>query len=135
MITQSRLMLQFGHGVEAVDDPEYRTNYIPHRRCFNSATALKPWMMREWTRYQTEGYELQFGHGVEAVDEAAASATASGQNQLQFGHGVEAVDDTVISVPITVAVWLQFGHGVEPWMKPACCQAIGSTAASIRPRR
>ena len=41
-----RLGLQFGHGVEAVDDA-YALDHIPPGQpgdFFNSATALKPWM-------------------------------------------------------------------------------------------
>ena len=36
--------LQFGHGVEAVDDTAVSAGWDGRKRCFNSATALKPWM-------------------------------------------------------------------------------------------
>ena len=61
--------LQFGHGVEAVDEPK--------------PPSEGP---------QTCG--LQFGHGVDAVDDKNGNGPKRRPiEELQFGHGVEAVDD------------------------------------------
>ena len=65
---RTALALQFGHGVEAVDDVR-RVKHLTAR----------------------DG--LQFGHGVEAVDETRPAPWRRGSTSLQFGHGVEAVDD------------------------------------------
>ena len=36
--------LQFGHGTDAVDDHGRHSREHPWQTCFNSATALMPWM-------------------------------------------------------------------------------------------
>ena len=61
--------LQFGHGVEAVDDVAVRVERSRPASGFNSATALKPWMTSDRGTPDNKGESLQFGHGVEAVDD------------------------------------------------------------------
>src|SRR2546423_1059106 len=61
--------LQFGHGVAAVDERRGRAT-SRRSRCFNSATALLPWMTPVVVHYYRHSQQLQFGHGVAAVDDA-----------------------------------------------------------------
>src|ERR1700722_19707624 len=60
--------LQFGHGVEAVENNGTCTPCAALNGHFNSATALKPWRTAGEDFYFGWGAGLQFGHGVEAVE-------------------------------------------------------------------
>jgi hypothetical protein len=60
--------LQFGHGVEAVENRASPTARSTPRRRFNSATALKPWRTTKQVAAAKPTATLQFGHGVEAVE-------------------------------------------------------------------
>ena len=64
-----------------------------NRWCFNSATALKPWMSGGRGVKSASCIRLHFGHGVEAVDDIRKGFESGFMTRLQFGHGVEAVDD------------------------------------------
>src|SRR6516225_5342049 len=85
-------MLQFGHGTDAVDDRTPTRRGSCATSCFNSATALTPWMTctPRWCRMPTSA--LQFGHGTDAVDDVATAIGLRRQGWLQFGHGTDAVD-------------------------------------------
>src|SRR5947208_2173146 len=90
----AELLLQFGHGVAAVDDSSATGTYTDTRRCFNSATASPPWMTVSLHPLpsSTEG----------SFNSATASPPWMTEQErrrrqpvetLQFGHGVAAVDD------------------------------------------
>src|SRR5207302_8788498 len=69
--------------------------------CFNSATALQPWMTRRKKAATHCCSKLQFGHGLAAVDDALeAFAPVVETLGLQFGHGLAAVDDFVSVVEV-----------------------------------
>ena len=78
---------------------------------FNSATALKPWMTAPVWVAATKGAVLQFGHGVDAVDDYCQAWQRNAAATLQFGHGVEAVENPRIRAGGQTQ--LQFGHGVD----------------------
>jgi len=65
------MLLQFGHGDEAVEDrkapPQKR-----RRRSFNLATAMKPWKTCNRLGVIWPMAVLQFGHGDEAVEDSAS---------------------------------------------------------------
>jgi len=62
------VVLQFGHGSEAVETPCPPRGYRAASGDFNSATAVKPWKPRHGWLAHLAGAELQFGHGSEAVE-------------------------------------------------------------------
>jgi len=67
-VTVHRLeKLQWGHGNKAVETgPHDHADHV--QRCFNGATAIKPWRLRPRTP-RCEGFdELQWGHGNKAVE-------------------------------------------------------------------
>jgi len=106
------ILLQFGHGGEAVEDNGTPRNLV----------------------VQTT---LQFGHGGEAVEDWAMADSLNANAALQFGHGGEAVEDGVNSAPTTDAIAvLQFGHGGEAVEDMnSLKQGTTERGASIRPRR
>src|SRR5437763_484019 len=85
-------LLQFGHGGEAV---ETRAVAAPERRreLFNSATAVRPWRRPTRLPRPNARPSLQFGHGGEAVEtRPAVGGEVAPWPGLQFGHGGEAVE-------------------------------------------
>jgi len=63
------LMLQFGHGGEAVEDKLAERGKVLVIQCFNSATAVKPWKTPIPVFVRAFNVQLQFGHGGEAVED------------------------------------------------------------------
>ena len=62
-------LLQCGHGTQAVENRMCRCCDIPIHRCFNAATALKPWRTRQSAADdRAAGDLLQCGHGTQAVE-------------------------------------------------------------------
>ena len=61
------VMLQWGHGLAAVDGTERRPNVVPVPS-FNGATALRPWTDAVCGEPIPLDNELQWGHGLAAVD-------------------------------------------------------------------
>ncbi len=61
--------LQFGHGGDAVGDPDGKRLPVPGRS------------------------RLQFGHGGDAVGDSLILITGAIRSMLQFGHGGDAVGD------------------------------------------
>ena len=119
LFLERAIELQFGHGVEAVENLIVTLTSRATLACFNSATALKPWRtpppfdpdwswrscfnsataLKPWRTFlirvtPDEFTELQFGHGVEAVENSNYTGFIwRGIYELQFGHGVEAVEN------------------------------------------
>ncbi len=62
-------------------------------KCFNGATAMKPWKRTASTSYCNANTLLQWGHGDEAVEEQKAQLRSSDSRSLQWGHGDEAVEE------------------------------------------
>ena len=154
--------LQFGHGGDAVDDTVYTSAYGRQSRCFNSATAVTPWMtsprlgacstslsfnsataVTPWMTAQAgqragQPALLQFGHGGDAVDDDAATPQRREARLLQFGHGGDAVDDdTAFDSGKLRSRSFNSATAVTPWMTTAwVADSSGRTrTASIRPRR
>ena len=67
----ARLLLQFGHGGDAVENPAR-----PPRSC-----KCTIW--------------LQFGHGGDAVENGTAAVDVAALDLLQFGHGGDAVENFI----------------------------------------
>ena len=61
--------LQWGHGDEAVEEALPRRSARTRDRCFNGATAMKPWKSHHHQRPRLTNMQLQWGHGDEAVEE------------------------------------------------------------------
>ncbi len=130
-----RHQLQFGHGGDAVGDCPYSW-YATGAGCFNSATAVTPWVTSRFWGWTFSAILLQFGHGGDAVGDPAAPAEPLAGLTLQFGHGGDAVGDSKNRPFFRPAIQLQFGHGGD---------AVGDDTplppepppveASIRPRR
>src|SRR5208282_4268700 len=92
---ESFYLLQWGHGDEAVEESQSQRRKRHERKCFNGATAMKPWKrkhrtystrprhcfngataMKPWKSlmnriHELESQLLQWGHGDEAVEELA----------------------------------------------------------------
>ena len=87
-------MLQFGHGVGAVENLAAYAPIASLRASFNSATALEPWRTPLRRLRGDLQEELQFGHGVGAVENNLVTLPQTHPViRLQFGHGVGAVEN------------------------------------------
>ena len=102
-IQQIVVVLQFGHGGDAVDNFGPGV-FRPDALRFNSATAVTPWMTPVADATRRCVASLQFGHGGDAVDDGRQSGDVRVVERLQFGHGGDAVDDLaqVGRVPLDV---------------------------------
>src|SRR5208283_3127671 len=63
--------LQWGHGDEAVEESQSQRRKRHERKCFNGATAMKPWKSLMNRIHELESQLLQWGHGDEAVEDLA----------------------------------------------------------------
>ena len=86
------VVLQWGHGLAAVDGPWMASTRSTSTSCFNGATALRPWTVASTGGLRVSSYELQWGHGLAAVDGVAACRLEQALELLQWGHGLAAVD-------------------------------------------
>ncbi len=111
------VVLQWGHGGEAVDGMSSQGRSPQQQPRFNGATAVKPWMAAHPSVTSDPHSTLQWGHGGEAVDGPSKQPTPTPVRSLQWGHGGEAVDG--------IFPWLSAtSHGrcfngataVKPWM-------------------
>jgi len=86
--------LQFGHGGEAVETWCIAIGQL-EKNHFNSATAVKPWRQRQQLLWRLRDDTLQFGHGGEAVETRRSTPSPPSWSKLQFGHGGEAVETSM----------------------------------------
>ncbi len=84
--------LQLGHGFEAVETTRAGGEAERRARCFNWATALRPWKLASSTLTLPSPLLLQLGHGFEAVETALSWGRPRCLVKLQLGHGFEAVE-------------------------------------------
>ncbi len=63
------MVLQWGHGDEAVEDRDGNRWLSTLLCCFNGATAMKPWKTTLARGPAMNSYPLQWGHGDEAVED------------------------------------------------------------------
>ena len=63
-------LLQWGHGISAVESFQSGTGGVTINRCFNGATAFLPWNPGERANMPVRLSELQWGHGISAVESA-----------------------------------------------------------------
>ena len=78
--------LQFGHGVEAVDDRAAIVGVVASDAgSFNSATALKPWMTLASEMATRERVTLPISSGPQAVGSLSAVSNAS-NSRSRFSH-------------------------------------------------
>src|SRR5437763_1721558 len=110
----------------------------PGGGCFNSATAVMPWVTVGMGNHEATIEQLQFGHGGDAGGDALSRDRGPRKKPwLQFGHGGDAVGD-VSRVPRgdTSGKGLQFGHGGDAVGDLRLLRdPRGPQYASIRPRR
>src|SRR5438876_395126 len=86
-------VLQFGHGVAAVEDARFIRPALGQR-----IASIRPRRRRRGRQRPSTGYRgvkrrLQFGHGVAAVEDGGKQDVIDMLKELQFGHGVAAVED------------------------------------------
>ena len=67
------LVLQFGHGGDAVENNDKAGLQRRDEMAFNSATAVMPWKMRSAPAHYGHRHNLQFGHGSDAVENGIRS--------------------------------------------------------------
>ena len=111
--TNREKLLQFGHGVEAVEN------------------GLSIHLA------QHHNDELQFGHGVEAVENKVRRPVSPRDIPLQFGHGVEAVENAIGRRPRASPMSsFNSATALKPWRTVNVIQlSPAELVASIRPRR
>ena len=153
-------MLQWGHGLSAVEMSGCHDVPYLSVKCFNGATAFQPWKFRTRAVIPRRTTGLQWGHGLSAVeigsDPLPASRTsarfngatafqpwkwahwwlrAPGDHELQWGHGLSAVEIKPDQASKCRQVRLQWGHGlsaVEIMRRPA--HEVMDYLASMGPR-
>ena len=115
-------MLQWGHGIAAVESGQQRHGAEPANARFNGATALLPWNLLAaratdlnfsasmGPRHCCRGIHtpvrsfglvllrLQWGHGIAAVESMVESGSVPCACQLQWGHGIAAVESIFIAL-------------------------------------
>ncbi len=108
-------MLQFGHDLEAVENPRQVPQHSGRR-----VASIRPRPggrgERSFSRAAPgRATPLQFGHDLEAVENDIGSAGGSRRpTGLQFGHDLEAVENAQAHSPRPGGAWrLQFGHDLE----------------------
>ena len=80
------VLLQWGHGDEAVEELAHRAKTIADDRGFNGATAMKPWKRAAYRRSMRRCEDLlQWGHGDEAVEEIADRIAVPGIELASMG--------------------------------------------------
>ncbi len=153
------MMLQFGHGGEAVEITQ-KVRKGGLRGCFNSATAVKPWRFhrREGQRRKKESFNSatavkpwrSHGHHLrekERIRFNSATAVKPWRCRITAaGCGIdhECFNSATAVKPWRYSLgtrerllfWLQFGHGgeaVEMLDDALICDVV--IKASIRPRR
>src|ERR1700722_8109481 len=88
--------LQFGHGVEAVENRSGPSRRRRASESFNSATALKPWRTSRTHQEGEGGVSFNSARALKPWRTWYAAQRLDGASQLQFGHGVEAVENTLL---------------------------------------
>src|SRR5689334_20913526 len=87
------MVLQFGHGGEAVETLIVGGAANDHDAGFNSATAVKPWRPRLQHRGHGRSRSFNSATAVKPWRPGVSCAILSvGPGVLQFGHGGEAVE-------------------------------------------
>ncbi len=85
--------LQFGHGGDAVGDPRHAVQR-PSRWCFNSATAVTPWVTSAaTTRIRRLRGSFNSATAVTPWVTTSFPDNDDARGSLQFGHGGDAVGD------------------------------------------
>ena len=105
-------LLQWGHGLAAVDGSTGPIRPPPPPSRFNGATALRPWTAgMALGRIRTQ-LRLQWGHGLAAVDGPCSRPLPTSMYGLQWGHGLAAVDGAPPDTRLGAEAGLQWGHGL-----------------------
>ena len=84
-MTTPTMLLQWGHGDEAVEESNRRRPGAPDRYRFNGATAMKPWKSLHRRFSFVKRFKLQWGHGDEAVEEHARKLRVESRAEASMG--------------------------------------------------
>ena len=97
-------------------------------RCFNGATAMKPWKRPLRPAKTSSRSVLQWGHGDEAVEEQDARTCTTGQRGFNGATAMKPWKRTECVAVHPQTWWLQWGHGDEAVEEtPAAVQASSPT--------